>query len=490
MIASHILWAIVGGFLLGVFARSFVSLGNAFVLFLLLLAGGSMLLALLERAKMRGLVVAAVALTACASGILRMDAAGLHGAAELTSRIGETITIEGRVIDEPDVRDSNVRLHMDTGDVGVLVVAPPHTEVRYGDIIRTKGKLDLPETFDTNDGRQFNYPMFLAKDGILYTLSFAEVDVTGHGPTNPLKVAAIRTKQKYLEGLHRVLPEPESGLAGGITVGDKRGVGKEFSNIFITVGLVHIIVLSGYNITLVMNAVGIFFSRTPRLVQLGASALIMVLIVLMAGAPASASRAGTMALLPLIARMTGRLYLALRALGVVALAMVLWNPFILTFDPGFQLSVLATLGLVLFSPVFTTWLPWIPEKFALREIAAATLGTQTSVLPLLLYQNGLLSLVALPANLLALVAVPYAMFASVIAAIGGIIAGPLAIPVAAPALALLWYILGVAKFFASLPFAAVSVSAFSVWWVFIAYALMFGGLWFLQKKRRGLSPPL
>ena len=479
---SHILWAIVGGFLLGVYLRSFMPLSYAFVWFAFLLAVGSMLLAFLDRTKLRALIVLAVALVACAAGIFRMDAAGLRGNPELTSRIGETITIEGRVVDEPDVRDSNVRLHIDTGDVGVLAIAPPHTEAHYGSLVHIKGRLEVPEKFDTTLGRQFNYPMYLAKDGILYTLSFADVEVVGQSRTNPIKVAAIWAKQKYLKGLHVALPEPESGLAVGITVGDKRGVGKEFSDIFITVGLVHIIVLSGYNITLVMNGVGIFFSRTPRLVQLGASASIMIFIVLMAGASASAVRAGTMAMLPLIARMTGRVYLLLRALRAVAPVMVLWNPFILAFDPGFQLSVLATLGLVLFSPIFASWLPWMPEKFALREIAAATLGTQASVLPLLLYQNGLLSLVALPANLLALIAVPWAMAFSLVAAIAGIALGSFAAVVAFPAYILLTYIIKVGEIFASLPFAAVSVHAFSAWWMFGAYAILFGGYFLIQKR--------
>src|SRR3990172_3347347 len=134
--------------------------------------------------------------------------------------------------------------------------------------------------------------MYLAKDGILYTLSFAQAEKIGEGKKNYLKAAALWTKQQYLQGLQAVLPEPASGLAGGITVGDKRGVGKEYSDMFITVGLVHIIVLSGYNITIVMNLVGKLLSRMPRALQLVVNALIVLFIVLMAGAAPSAVRAG------------------------------------------------------------------------------------------------------------------------------------------------------------------------------------------------------
>lgn len=493
---SKILWAIVGGFLAGVFIRSLILLPWPFAAFLFLLSLVALAFAYFERTKRQQLVVVSVALVACAAGMLRMDAAAQRGDTGLTARLGEVITIEGLIVDEPDVREGSVRIHVQTDAVGILVQVPPHTDVQYGDVIRAKGTLGLPEKFDTTSasakasadtvGRQFDYPMYLAKDGIVYTLSFAQAEKIEEGKKNYLKTAAIWTKQLYLHGLQATLPEPASGLAGGITVGDKRGVGKQYSDMFIQVGLIHIIVLSGYNITIVMNAIGKLLSGTSRMVQVGSSAFIVVFIVLMAGAAPSATRAGAMALLPLIARMTGRVYLALRALGVVAFVMVLWNPLLLAFDPGFQLSVLATLGLVLFSPVFFEWLPWIPEKFALREIAASTLGTQTMVLPLLLYQNGILSLVALPANLLALVAVPWAMGLSVIAAVAGILLGSWGTFIAFPAYVLLAYIIGVAKFFAALPFAAVSVSAFSAWWMFGAYALIFVG-WRLARRNESGS---
>ncbi|OGG54891.1 hypothetical protein A3C20_03225 [Candidatus Kaiserbacteria bacterium RIFCSPHIGHO2_02_FULL_55_25] len=510
--SSRILWAIVGGFLAGVFVRSFIALPWPFAAFFVLLAVASLAYISVVREKKYVLIIVATVCVAFAVGVLRMESAGQAGDGSLTSVVGKKVTIVGTVFDEPDVRENGIRLSVRVTEfvvanattsvsaglprptsvrveAGVLVLAPPHSDVAYGDIVRATGTLQLPETFDTGAGRTFNYPQYLAKDGILYTLSFAQAERIGEGRKNYLKVAALQTKQLYLHGLQAALPEPESGLAGGITVGDKRGVGEEYSDIFIAVGLIHIIVLSGYNITLVMNMVGKLLSRAPRPVQVISNAFIVVFIVLMAGAAPSAMRAGAMALLPLVARMTGRVYLALRALGVVAFVMVAWNPLLLAYDPGFQLSVLATLGLVLFSPVCAGWLHWVPEKFALREIAASTLGTQTMVLPLLLYQNGLLSLVALPANLLALVVVPWAMGLSVVAALAGIVLGSYAVVIAFPAYVILAYIIGVARFFAALPFASVSVGAFSVWWMFAAYALLFGGLVLLQKRKSRTRSP-
>ena len=224
--SARVLWVLVGGFLTGVFVRSFILVPWPFAAFLFLLSLAALFLAHFERSRWQQLVILSVALIACAAGILRMDTATLRGNAELTAHLGETLTVEGLVVDEPDVREGGVRIHVQTHGVGILVQAPPHTEARYGDIVRAKGTLGLPDKFDTNLGRQFDYPMYLAKDGILYTLSFAQAEKIGEGKKNYLKAAALWTKQQYLQGLQAVLPEPASGLAGGITVGDKRGVGK------------------------------------------------------------------------------------------------------------------------------------------------------------------------------------------------------------------------------------------------------------------------
>ncbi|MDO8521746.1 MAG: ComEC/Rec2 family competence protein [bacterium] len=494
---EYLLFAVIFGFLAGVFARSFFLLGSAVTGFAALLALASFLLAYIDETKRKPLIVIAVALLACAGGIWRMNSAVLIGDPELTSRIETKVVIEGVISDEPDVRESNIRISLKADNfvsatntipisAGVLVVAPRNTPVKYGDRVRAEGTLRLPKAFDTGEGRQFSYPEYLAKDGIGYELAFAYVEkVEGDNEANVLKAGAISIKQSFLRGLERALPEPAGGLGGGITVGAKRGLGSDLNDIFITVGLVHVLVLSGYNITIVINAARFAFSRLPRLFYFSGAACIAILFALMTGGAASSVRAALMAMIAVLGRTTGRLYFASRVLGIVAFGMVVWNPFILGFDLGFQLSVLATLGLIWFTPIFSARLQWITAKFALREIAASTLGTQLAVLPLLLYQNGQLPLFSLPANLLALIAVPPAMAATAIASVAGLMAEPVAPIIAFPAYLLLTYIIEIAKFFASLPFASVAITAFSAWWMFLAYAGMFGWLVYIKKGAAG-----
>lgn len=482
-------WAIIGGFLIGVFVRSFLSIGltlAAFAALLALVAVCLMYAVPHSRDGTKGTIALTLALVAFSLGIVRMDAATLSGDPALTAHLNEGVTITGVVVQEPDARDSSTRISVeadtlitkfskDTVHAGILVVAPPHANIAYGDHILAYGTLRLPERFDTGEGRQFKYPEYLAVQGITYQLTGAQIESTGEWSGSISKSLAIRAKETYLRGERAALPEPEAGLAGGITAGDKRSIGSELSLDFQKVSLIHMVVLSGYNITVVINAVASVLAWAPQLLRFGASGFIVVFFILMSGGAASAVRAGAMAILAVYAHASKRVFLASRALGFVAAGMVFYQPFTLAFDPGFQLSVLATVGLIAFTPLISARLSWVTAKWGMREIMAATLGTQLAVLPLLLYQNGNLSLVALPANLLALAPVPLAMFFSFIAALSGIFFGTYAAPLAAPAYIVLAYIIAVGRFFAALPFASITLPAFGAWWIFAAYALLFAG---------------
>jgi len=151
---------------------------------------------------------------------------------------------------------------------------------------------------------------------------------------------------------------------------------------------------------------------------------------------------------------------------------VFTNPLILLHDPSFQLSFLATLGLLLLSEKISARLTFVPEKFLLREVASATLATQIFVLPLLLYQTGNLSLVALPANLFILAAIPGAMLFGFLTGMAGFVSAGIASLFGFITYLFLAYILSAVNFFSHLPFAAVTVPEFPVWVLLGAYAFL------------------
>ncbi len=408
-------------------------------------------------------------------GIIRFSTFDTGARPHLEERLETQSEFQGVVMSDPDIRESTERLlvYVPEEQTHIVVVVSRYPGYAYGDILHVKGKLEHPKPFETDGGRTFNYDAFLAKDGVSYVVNLAKVEKQGE--QHNLVTQGVRIlydiKHGFAGGLQEALPEPASSLAEGILVGGKQGLGKELLDIFTVTGLLPIIVLSGYNVMIVAEAILLSFGFLRKRYALVLSGIVISLFVLMAGAGSSAVRAGLMAVLALFAQGTGRRYDALRILLFVFTAMLLWNPYQLPYDPGFQFSFIATLGLILLSgPLEARCM--IVKNAALREVIATTLSAQLFVLPLLLYQTGNLSFVSVPANILALVAVPAAMLTSLIAGIGGILAPSLAVWIGLPAYVLLSYIISVATIGASLPFAHVIIPEFPVWVLTVLYALL------------------
>lgn len=479
---SEELPVLLAAFLGGVFVASFV-LSGVFVAASLLLIAFAVLL-LMPIVPLRAGATIALALVALALGVLRYDLWQEHPPdPPLAALAGRAASFIGIVVDEPDIREGGARLSVQITEAAAdgatttvsgraLLLVDRYPEYAYGDRLAFRGTLELPRAFADDRARVFDYPMYLKTKGIDHQVFDPSVTLLARGEGSALRRGLLSLKRAFLENIARALPEPESALAGGILLGGKRTLGEEWNERFRVVGLVHILVLSGYNMTIVAEWLGrsalLFgFSAGTSLAALG-----VVLFALMAGAGATVVRAAIMALLVLFARLTGRTSDAFRALLFAGALMVAHDPGILAHDPSFQLSFLASLGLIYLAPVIerrTTLLAGFPR---LRDALIATLATQIFVLPLLLYQTGLFSVVALPANLLVLPLVPLAMLCSFFAGVLGFLGDVPAIVGALPAEILLSYILLVGRWGAELPFAAVEIPALAGWAVAAGYAVI------------------
>lgn len=375
----------------------------------------------------------------------------------LDPTVGTKVIVEGVIVRDPDVRDKTQLLTVDVGrHYYILVQTDKYQAYAYGDRVRAEGKLEFPKEFDTDSGRTFNYPKYLLAHRITHTMSFAHVVVLSNDEGNRGVALLLDIKHILMSGIERALPEPESSLLGGLLLGEKRGMGDAVTESFRRAGVIHIIVLSGYNIALVIDNVRRIASAVlPRTIALGTSGFIAILFMLMVGASETAVRATLMALVALVAKAMYRPADGLRILLLVAAAMAVWNPLLVLFDLSYQLSILATLGLILFSEPIAGYLLWMRSK-TLIEITSTTLATQITVLPLLIFSVGQVSLVSLIANMLILVAVPYAMLAGFVASLIALVSPALAFPFSAVAYALLTYIIHVATWIGQLPFAVVT----------------------------------
>ena len=153
--------------------------------------------------------------------------------------------------------------------------------------------------------------------------------------------------------------------------------------------------------------------------------------------------------------------------------MVLHNPKILVFDPSFQLSFLATCALIYVVPIVEKCLSRgvFREWEEARSIIATTIGTQITVLPLLVYSMREVSLVSLPANLLILFFIPIVMFAGFIATLTAYVSEILALPLSYFSHLILAWILGVGEYLGNLSFATIATPAISIWLIALIYLL-------------------
>ena len=484
--------SVVSGFAGGVFLRSLFFFEWQPIVFVLLVA--TILLVATFLKPRLAYSLGAVFCIFFAFGMVRAMLADTPVPNSFAKDLQQRVSYEGIVVADPDVRDANqrveIRVSNATESTVVLAVAPRYPKVAVGDRVYVSGTLLVPEAFLTDGGRTFRYDKYLQKNDVRFLLNFAYVRVIEEAPWYSIPALLARVKHSFLDGLTSTLPEPYASLAGGIVIGGKSGLGTELKEEFTRSGLVHIIVLSGYNVMIVAEWViaALTLTRLKRQWAAAAGVLALLVFVGIAGATATSIRAAIMALIALYARATGRTYEAGRALLFVVLLMLLWNPLYLVFDPGFGLSVTATAGLIWLASRIEIILAFLRNVFW-KDVVATTLAAQISVLPLLLYETGNLSLVALPANIIAIV--PLAMGFSVIAGFAGILFGSLAplfaIVLAFPAYLTTAYILFVAHEAAALPFAAITLPPFPFWLVLVAYAVL---IYFASSKRFSTTPQL
>jgi len=286
--------------------------------------------------------------------------------------------------------------------------------------------------------------------------------------------------------LESSLGEPYAALASGLIVGEKSALGKKLLEDFRKVGLIHIVVLSGYNITIVADAMRRLLVFLPRVWGIFIGGVGMAMFGVLVGGGATVVRSCLMASIALLADLIRRDYSVIRALFFVGLLMLIQNPLILLHDPSFQLSFLATLGLIILASPIEKHITFITERFGIRGIVASTIATQIFVSPYILYMMGQISIIGMIVNILVLPFIPLTMLFGSLVGIIGIFSLSLAQPFAWCSHFLLSYELFIVKHFAYLPFASARVGTFSFWWV-VGFYVTFAVIWSFIRFRKNVK---
>ena len=398
----------------------------------------------------------------------------------------EKIKLTGTIIYEPEIRDVTQKLKVRVNDSFVLVTASRYPEYHYLDIIRLNGKLKTPAIFD-----EFNYKDYLMKDGIYSVMNFSSIEIIG-GQSNPSIFSSwqkglFTIKKTLLESIGAVFSPPESFIMEGIVFGNDKNTPQDLKDAFTVTGLSHVTAVSGSNMVILIEMavfllLALGFWRQQALVV----ALFFIwFYIALIGFPVSAIRAVIMGSVLLVAQILGRQNAGARVLVLAATLMIIQNPFLLRYDVSFQLSFLASLGIIYGKPFIDYYIKKITkERFTFWvDIISVTLASQFFTLPVIMYNFGRLSLVAPITNILVLPIIPWLTMLGFAIAVLGSVSYLLGFVISLPCLVLLAYFLRVITLFDQ-PWSVLEINHFSWIWFLLYYAGLVLLLWiFYQKKR-------
>ncbi len=292
----------------------------------------------------------------------------------------------------------------------ILAYADPYGKYEYGDRVVFKGKLSIPKS-----SGDFDYRGYLRGKGIYLVSYYPRLEKAGNSGGLFGAVYSIRAAAD--KNIRQVLPSPAGNIVSAMTLGAESEEAEEVMEKFNKTGTSHVIAVSGYHMV-VVAAILVFVLRSLGIGRIRRSYLVILglfCFVILSGSQPSAIRSAIMAGVFLFAEQIGRGGDALRALIFSAAAMIFWSPHILAGDIGFQLSFLATFGLVAILPVLQKKCRKIPKFAGIKDILLTTLAAQIAVFPILLANFGQFSLLSFLANVLILPTVPLVMIGGFLA---------------------------------------------------------------------------
>jgi competence protein ComEC len=315
----------------------------------------------------------------------------------------ELNNLSARVVSDPYTKNATQRFLLEfESSFKLLIYTSPYPQFKYGEVLKISGKTEMAP--------QDGYGDYLEKMGAVGSMFFPEIKILG---IRDMGIRGWLYDLRHLaeNNIVQILPMRESALLNGLVFGDTEEFSEEFKESMQKSGTTHLTALSGYNIAVVATAALSFFLLflRRRLAVIGA-VLAITAFVLMTGAEPSVVRAALMGGLVLLAKESGRLYDLKNAIALVAALMVFFNPKILVYDLGFQLSFLALLGIVYLAPALAKLFKWKDLKSnSFKDLFLSSISAQLTVAPLLLYQFGFVSWFGILVNLIVLPLIPFVM---------------------------------------------------------------------------------
>lgn len=375
---------------------------------------------------------------------------------------GQEVTVTATVTDEPDFGDTfaavqiSVKSYPDLPEnTRLWMYYEPSTGLSAGD--RFEGIIRI-QAIDVFDGGFENY-----SNGVYAT---ARLISTPQKQGRDSAVEAVCKIRSYIKNeLFGGLSFSSAATLNAIVLGDKAALSDELYGDIKTVGVSHVMAVSGLHLSIIMGQV---FRLTDRFyynkyLQVLLSLLSVVFIVAVCGFTKSVIRAAIMFVISSAAPLFGRESDSLSSLCATVTVLLIYSPLVI-FNLAFQLSALATFGVVVLAPFFTELIcSRLKSENMLLQGAAGVVSTSVfaslMTVPIVVYRYRYVSLISVIANLLITHAVTVALVCSVLAVTLGSFSvfGAVSKPIMLTAGYCAGYINGIIKLLADAPFAAVSL---------------------------------
>ena len=464
----HISW-LVGVWCLGIVVGAISVIGLPYGMFsgpVWLLLGCLLIIPLLKERLVWMVVLMLV------SGIfigLWRGSLGQIGLDDYEALIGNQVEISGRIIEDPDI-DKHDQTVLRLTDLvvqnrqlpgNVWVVTPKNDVLRRSDRVTVLGKM--------TDG-------FGAFAGAIYRAEITNVERPVPGDV------AVSVRDWFAERVRDYVPAPEVDLGLGYLLGLRRALPTDLADALKIAGLTHVIVASGYNLTILVRLCRRLFVRASKYLAMLSSVGMILAFMAVTGLSPSMSRAGLVAGLSLATWYYGRTIHPFVLLSFSAAITLLINPQFGWNDLGWQLSFASFAGVIILAPLLQSYFFGEKEPGVFRQILGETLSAQIMTLPLILLTFGVLSNVALIANMLILPFVPLAML---LVFLVGVCSG---VPFVADVLALpttwlLKYMTYVAQWLADQPWSQSDI-AINGAMTFVAYVVLAGVIWWMMRRTK------
>ena len=319
---------------------------------------------------------------------------------------GKNVKLTGNICAEPDRRQDQQKLTVCTNNGKVLATAALYPEYYFGDTLEISGQLKRPGVI-----KNFNYENYLALSKVHALIYYPGIKKISSVGTSSWRSFLLGAKGKAKIAFSSGLPEPEAGLAEALVLGYKNTVPDEELADFSKSGLSHLIAISGSHITTLSG--GLFYLWLllygSRRNFLPFFIVTISAYIWLSGGAAAAWRAALMGFGSVLAISFGRPFKILPWLAYSAAILLIVQPFAMRDDPGWQLSFLALLGVLILFPVFTDNKKdnnFVSEKIKkgsrisgyLKENFWLTISSQLITLPLTCNSFGGIPLLAPLAN--------------------------------------------------------------------------------------------